>query len=243
MVRSVIWIFSVFLTLPLSSAEADARPVERSERALVAVVNLSLRARSNRAIYRYEEKRAAKKIRRDLASHYGRTVIFEGKAATRENFLRAVREVSADPAVRAIDVIVYLHGAPGAIAFVDTGYFPSARIRDDLLALDTEVRAETGGVSKFRALYSDACWGESHIADWLRAGFRTVSGAIDQDSNWSKDLGRWMKTWRERGSFEAAIRRANRVWTSGFTDWVIGGNSRKLIEGERAITIDTPVDF
>jgi hypothetical protein len=221
-----------------SAAKAGEERIGRGERALVAVVNLSRLATKNRAIYRYEESRAVAKIRRELGREYGRVSIFTGGEAGHDSFLRAIREAELDPAIRAIDAIVYLHGHPGEIGFVDTGFYDVATARDELLS----IAAETGGGGKLRALYSDACYGASHVADWLRAGFRVASGSVGVDTNWSRDLSRWMDAWTGGDRFGEGIRRANRVAVTRLTDWIIHGDSRKVVEGDAALGIDSPVD-
>lgn len=227
----------------IAQAAENPLPVKRNERALIAVVNLSILAKRYQFLYRREESRAATKIRRDLAKEYVRVEIFEKTDATRANLLRAIRDAELDPSIRAIDTIIYTHGRPGEMGFIDTGFYPSSKIRDDILALEAEVGSETGQHPKLRALYSDACFGATHMDDWVRAGFHVASGSIQEDTNWSMDLHRWMKAWRKGETFEFGIHRANRVWITGITDWVISdGNSHKLTAGETDITIETPVE-
>lgn len=238
-IGSVIVGFVFFLIA--GSVEANPPPVRKHERALIAVVNLSIRSYQYQNLYRREENRAVMKIRRDLAEDYGRVAIFEKWNATRQNFMQALYAAEADPSIRAIDVIIYLHGSTGSIGFVD-GYYSSARLRDDILRLESTIGVLTGNGPKLRALYSDACYGASHLEDWIRAGFRIASGAVGQDSNWSLDLHKWMVGWRKGKQFARGIRRANRIWITHLTDWYIDGDSHKVMEGDSTTTIETPVE-
>lgn len=219
----------------LALASLNASAVGRGERDLVAIVNLSL-LRDSKLHYRYEETRAAMKIERDLGGAYRKIRFLTGHGATHDGFLAALAEAEREPAVKAVDVIVYLHGHPGEVGFVDTGFYPMDRLRDEILALPS---AASGG-RKLRALYSDACYGETHMADWLRAGFRAVSGSVGTDANWSLDLNRFMNAWRKGKSFGAAIDRANSVWATKLMDRVVRGDSTKRTDGETSFTIDLP---
>lgn len=221
----------------LMTPEADASAVGKGERDLIAIVNLSL-MKKFKLNYQYEEGRAVRKIRRELGREYRKIRVLKNKEATHDGFLRALAEAEADPSVKAIDVIIYLHGQPGSIGFVDTGFYPMDRLRDEILSLPSS----TGGSPrKLRALYSDACYGESHIDDWLRAGFQVASGSVGVDANWSMDLKKFMLAWRKGKSFGYGIARANTVWSTGLMDWVAGGNSEKVVAGALEFTIDQPL--
>lgn len=216
----------------VSSAKASL--VTKDSRDLIAVVNLSLLAKKHQAMYRYEESRAVMKIRRDLSRFYRKIHIYSGRDATRTNLLEAIQESEANPEVKAIDTIIYVHGQPGELGFIDTGFYPTNRLRDEILA---------GSPKKLRALYSDACYGESHLADWIKAGFRVASGSIEMDTNWSVDLGRFMASWRKDRTFGKGIREANSVRLTELTDRLIrNGNSFKETQGDLELRIDSPLE-
>jgi hypothetical protein len=224
----------VLLACFVSSAFADSTPIGRPERDLVAIVNLSL-LKKFKLNFQYEEARAIRKIRRELSGRYRRIHLLSGHHANHAEFLRTLAEVEADPEVKAIDAIIYLHGHPGGIGFVDTGFYPMARLRDEILALPT---ANDGGGAKLRVLYSDACYGASHVDDWLKAGFRAASGSDATDANWSLDLKKYKHPWSDGKSFGEGIRRANSVWATPIMDRIGGGNSHKEAGGAIELTID-----
>lgn len=215
-------------------SNANASLVPKENRDLIAVVNLSLLAKKHKAMYRYEESRAVMKIRHALSPYYRKIQIYSGREATLTNFLRAIQKSEADTQVKAIDAIIYLHGLPREIGFIDTGFYPTDRLRDDILA-------ETP--KKLRALYSDACYGESHLTDWIKAGFRVASGSIEMDTNWSLDLSRFMTSWKKDRTFGKGIRNANSVRRTDLTDWIIrNGNSFKETQGDLELRIDSPLE-
>jgi len=216
----------------VSSAKASL--ITKENRDLIAVVNLSLIAKKHQAMYRYEESRAVMKIKHDLAPYYRKTHIYSGIGATRANLLKAIQESEIDPEVKAVDTIIYVHGLPGELGFIDTGFYPTSRLRDEILYESPK---------KLRALYSDACYGESHLADWIKAGYRVASGSIEMDTNWSVDLSRFMAAWRKDRTFGKGIREANSVRRTKLTDWLIRkGNSFKETQGDLELRIDSPLE-
>ncbi len=234
---STILTVLIFFNSPL--ALANSLPILKNERALIAVVNLSILAKKNRALYRIEEKKAAKLIQRKLSPYYGNLIIFSNHQATRENFLSALREAELDPKIKVIDSIIYLHGIPNKIGFTDTHFYPIDKIRDEILSLIPE----TGhGPTKLRALYSDACYGESHISDLLKSGYKVVSGSVGTDSNWAADLRKFMRVWTQGETFSHGILKANSVITTPITDWVINGDSTKKLDGILDLTINSTID-
>lgn len=224
-----------------SVASSWATPVSMPERALIAVVNLSIRAKNHKALYRHEETRALKKILRTLGGSYGKMQIFSDKEATRVNLLSGIEKFENDATVRAIDVIIYIHGEGETLGFVDTpDYYPSAKLKDDILAL-RNINGESP--KKLRVLYSDACYGALHMKDWVGAGFHVATGSAGVDSNWSMDLKKFMKGWRRRETFARSIRRANHVLLSPLMDlFTKDGDSYKYMLGDSTVRIDTPVD-
>ena len=137
-------------------------------------------------------------------------------------------------------LFIVIHGINETLGFVDTpDYYPSAKLRDDILAIKGE---HSNSPKKLRMLYSDACYGALHMRDWVDAGYKVASGAPKEDMNWSTDLKKFMKGWKKGESFSKSIRRANRVLISPFLDLISGGNSYKYVLGDTNYTIDKPVE-
>lgn len=213
---------------------AIAGPVAKERRDLIAIVNLSELATKHHWLYRQEETQAIRKIHKYLGKSYRKIHLFSGTEATRANLLETIEKLENDSAVTTIDAVIYVHGHPGELGFVDTGFYSTDRLRDDILKISS---GKSPSPKKLRALYSDACYGQSHIADWLKAGFQVASGAIGVDANRSMDLKKFMKSWRSGKSFADAIRAANSVGISDLMDRAIGGNSEKMTEGAVASVI------
>jgi hypothetical protein len=223
---SVFSLLAVFLFSSLAGAE-----ILKSERDLIAIVNLSI-LKHGQWHYRYEEGRAIKKIMRELGGKYREVHLLKGSGANHDAFLATLASTEANPAVKAIDVIIYLHGHPGELGFVDTGFYPMDRLRDEVLALPN------ANERKLRVLYSDACYGASHMDDWVRAGFLAAAGSVGSDSNWSLDLEKFMVAWRKGKTFGKGIDQANSVWATKWMDKIENGNSTKLTKGAVEFKID-----
>src|SRR5690606_37949102 len=94
--------------------------------------------------------------------------------------------------------------------------------------------------NKLRAVYSDACWGTTHMEAWLEAGYKIVSGSRGVDSNRSTDLKRFLQRWTKGENFGDSIDHANGSIMSDIMDAVIkNGNSHKDILGNSKITINS----
>jgi len=209
----------------------------RSDRALVAVVDLH-QMTSKTGFYQWayqrEEAGAARLIERYSNQAYAQTEILTGDRASFEDFKLALNRFVQDPRVRAIDVILYLHGHSARdypepeICFVspDRHCLPTRRLKEELK-----------GFSKLRMLYSDACHGSEQMQDWLDAGFRAVDGSKDVDTNFYSDLKRFLKAWIHGEAYSRAIDFANQGRVGRSLDQLLGGVSFKLMDGDPSLRI------
>ena len=113
------------------------------------------------------------------------------------------------------------------------------------------VREERAAGGKLRALYSGACYGDSHGDAWLKAGFQVVSGAIKVNTNGLHDYPTFLKSWRSGMSFGDAQDKGNDPYWVNFFDRLAErmgfsgpANSFKNVHGRKAVTIATdPTEF
>ena len=207
-------------------------------RALVAAVDLHHMTRKRGLypwLYQQEEAGAERVIRRFAAPAYSGVEILSGAHATFSGFLEALKRIESDPEIEAVDVILYLHGhsardySEPEICFVaDTHPCMPSR----------EVIAPLLGFRKLGVLYSDACFGSEQNEDWLRAGFKAVTGSIGTDTNFATDLKRFLKKWSHGATFEESIRFANSGRLGKGLDRILGGDSTKIPAGAVKIRID-----
>lgn len=236
------WMGLTLVLAGLLSTTASAE-VPKERRELVVIANLS--ERSNwflRGMYRKEEWKAIRVTTQYATDVYQRVHVIYPEEATKENFLNRLEDLEMNPTIDAIDVIIYLHGKREKICFIDT---PNCHPMTEMAKDIKNLRSDSGGSPrKLRALYSDACWGKSHNDEWIDAGFKVVAGSIDQDANKTADLKKFLKSWTRGGAYKASLKKANSLWYLKPMDWVIGGNSHKIMQGDGAIRIgsELPVD-
>lgn len=227
------FILASFLTLFSITALAHTR-------GLVVVIDLAEEASKHKGMYRTETKVAVQRIKRITRGHYDRLTILHRQQATRENFLQALESHLLDESVDVVDTIIYVHGKNelyqngAALCFV--GDAPCTAAKDLAESISRFKNSQT----KLRALYSDACWGKSHLSAWMAAGFKVANGSRGVDSNHSLDLRRFLDRWVRGESFEASTHFANKALLTRLTDKVIkDANSFKEVSGDGLISIET----
>jgi hypothetical protein len=144
--------------------------------------------------------------------------------------------LGANQAIRAIDVIVNLHGAKNQLFFEDGGV-STASLKNDFLALNLG--------HKLRLLYSTACYGRSHADDFVGSGFNAASGAVGVNANSATEYPTVLTMWAASAKFRDALAEGENILTRkaaddlakmmGFSD----ANSDKVIYGNGTITIDS----
>ncbi|MBS1960195.1 MAG: hypothetical protein JST80_12030 [Bdellovibrionales bacterium] len=233
--RTVIILLSVFW------GQAHALPVAKNERALIAVINVNTKDKGFKlnAWYALEDIGARACIKTNAGSSYGYVRYLVGRNASLTNLARLIRSLDSNPSIKAIDLIVYIHGMPGQLKFINETKGKGEPYAKFLNMSEITERVKATGSQKLRAVYSDACYSASHVEGWLDAGFKIASGNVAVDSNQSRDLGKFLRNWTDNETFEYSIQRANTEGTYHTTDkWVKNGNSFKQWSGHGAVTID-----
>lgn len=221
-------------------AAGGATPITASERALIAFVNMYTGDRGfiKDKIY-FAETLTATRAVQTFASHYGYIRYLTAREAKLGSFYVEIAKLEADPTVRAIDVVIYVHGKPRFLNVVNEGLgLLQAQTRD--VPVDSIVdRVRALRPKKLRALYSDACYGSKHLEDWKRAGFRVAAGSRGVDTNHECDLILFLRAWTQGADFARAIDAANGCWMNRATDFLIDGDSFKERSGQVALTISS----
>jgi hypothetical protein len=229
------------LTQPLSLAFAQS--VDRTERGLIAVVNLYSNAKKpfKRMLYKNESNQAASFLKHKTTKAYDSVVILSDEDATLERFLDEVKIMTSRNDIQVVDVVLDLHGQAGnsekepSISFINATGTPVATslVADQLKEVSH---------SKLRALYSDACHGSKHNQDWMNAGFKVVAGSTRVDGNQSVDIKRFFKFWLKEKSFKEAIDHANASFRGPIMDRLIKADSTKIIKGDDTFTITSRIE-
>jgi hypothetical protein len=169
-----------------------------------------------------------------MAPSYWQIQTLTGAQATRSNFVEKIIRLAQEPQTRVLDVFLSLHGLRGVLYFED-GPVASSAVGEEL--------RQAGLEHRLRLLYSTACYGASHAADFVKAGFRVASGAMALNANGPYDFPTQLLHWRAGETYRLAVRRANNRVFLETHDAIARGlgfgdvNSEKAIEGKKLTRI------
>jgi hypothetical protein len=209
--------------------------VSKDERTLLVVANLSTWGQPRlQWLYEWLDQNAVTVARFLMAPSYWQIQTLTGAQATRSNFVEKIIRLAQEPQTRVLDVFLSLHGLRGVLYFED-GPVASSAVGEEL--------RQAGLEHRLRLLYSTACYGASHAADFVKAGFRVASGAMALNANGPYDFPTQLLHWRAGETYRLAVRRANNRVFLETHDAIARGlgfgdvNSEKAIEGKKLTRI------
>lgn len=234
----------------VATARAD---VTKSQRALVVVTELDRQgAPELRDLYRGLESATIDFPRALLANQYAVVRILNNNLASKDAFRQTLRGLGANPNIHAIDVILALHGATNRLSFVDGAMdteslsdFFDVRNNPQNLALTNLTK------NKLRLMYSTACFGRSHIDDWLAVGFDAVIGAHGVNANSEAEYPSMLTQWASGQTAFNALAPTNNDIALAATDgplvatghllnnFLARVNSRKAFGGLHSVKINS----
>ena len=181
------------------------KPIAKAARELVQIIYLSSGyTGAKRALYDFVENSSQGLATTLLGPVYNRIRVLRGNDATLAKFKDELAAAASGVGIGAVDVLLNTHGDNQEIPFFD-GTYSVAAVETSLLSIPSTARA------KFRAVFSTACFGETHLNMWRKVGFDEASGAkgiyADSASSFAPMLGKWAT----EGSFGEAIQLANTV--------------------------------
>ncbi|WP_272027603.1 hypothetical protein [Kocuria rosea] len=187
---------------PIVLPWGQPKPVRKEDRDLVQVIYLSDGfTGAERALYEFIEKSAKTVASSILGPLYRRLTCLEKNEATLPNFVQAVK-VATDSRVEAVDVIFNLHGNTDRLEFADRKYQMSA-VRDAFLALPPKNR------KKLRCVFSTACYGKSHLDEWIDAGFNEAMGSRGISADAQTSYVPLLGAWALENAFAASVNASN----------------------------------
>ena len=173
-------------------------PVEK--RVLLIVVNLSSEQGSKLyKLYEWFDKNCITLAKTVLGNHY-RDIVPMQHNVTSNAFLGRVISLAKAHENEVVDVILSLHGLNGKLCF------GKERIQTKELS---EVLKAENLKHKLRLLYSGACYGNTHTTDFIKAGFRVVSGALGVAANGAFDFPLQMYNWAKGETYDSAVKAGN----------------------------------
>lgn len=228
------------LCLALVCWSAGAAPVTRTERDALVVVELSHGVEEKlKSFYETIENLALKQAE-TLRPAYRKVTVLKGATATVGSFVAHLKHLTGRTANRAVDLYINLHGSPGGLLFYD-GKIQTVDLRNKI----SDIK---GAAAKLRAVYSTACFGKSHVADWLAAGFKVASGAVKVNANSAYEVPVFFRRWTGGETYAKALTAGNsenwrRTWDRWADQFGFGpADSFKESEGRPEFTIDSSPD-
>lgn len=213
--------------------------VDRSQRALVVVNNTVAGGRPElRDLYRFIEAAGDAVAHALCGPVYADVRSLNGSDATLAAVVDMLRSLAARPALRAIDLILNMHGAEGILYFHGAqGGVAVDQVRQQLQAV--------GGLSaKLRLLYDTSCYGASHAAAMRQAGFDTAIGGRAVVANSATEYPAFLAAWAAGSPVGPAIELANAPPLREPMDryateqlHFTGVDSRKQVSGRADLTI------
>ncbi len=229
--------------IELSGAKpAPPAPIGREGRVLLIVNSLAEHGDSRfRKLYAFLEHAGVDVAGRLLGRQYRSICVLKGRTATAAAFLSRLERLTGDCRHEAVDLFLQMHGRPGLLRFFDRW------VSTDALGVNiwSSVKSD-----RLRVLYSLCCYGDSHSADFLKAGFRVSAGSLKVNANAATEYPAFCRAWagpihggKNSKSFGEAIRRADRELPRRIQDRAAGRffrnvDSRKVTRGDCAVTID-----
>jgi hypothetical protein len=214
--------------------------VSKSDRALIAVVDLVEHARKFPRVYSLEQSTAMRKIRKIARKSYHKSHILSGETSNFANVMEKIEELLRDPQIKRLDMVMYLHGRlVKPERTISTSCFPGADclLNSELAQQLSQLNQKYPG--KLRALYNDTCRSGRALKDFIAAGFQVAAGPIDVDANKSRDLKIFFKHFMRGQTFAHSLRRSNRVFVNKIVDRIIKeAHSPKIIFGNEDVTIN-----
>lgn len=227
--------------------------VSVGERALVIVSELDGKgARELQPLYASLEQLTRITAQAMLSDKYGRIEILADRDASFANFKNTLLSLSQDRNIKAIDVIMSLHGDTGALVFDDGTWQTSVMETRFLLAINRTEKARVMVMrKKLRTIYNLSCFGSSHRTNFINMGFDSVNGSINVNANSEVEFVPALIAWRSGVEFKTSFNASNNDLALAAADGPIrlagemagnslkNTNSKKLFSGDVTVKINS----
>lgn len=203
--------------------------VQPHERALVIVSYLA--TKRPYSFYRLTEWSGIWTAKYLLRKQYRRVVVLRGQSATYGAFVNAVCSLSVNASVKAVDIIINMHGNSDGLLFARKEHVPYK-----------EIDFAAHAVPKLRLIYSTACSAANGNSRWLQLGFKSAIGAEQLNINALTEYPAILFAWAHGHTVAEALRRAS--GPAGKVTDRIGRlfsrriKSAKVLSGDAAMSID-----
>lgn len=206
----------------------------RERQVLIIVSELERYAERNKELYKVVQQIGIPMAQGHLSQWYGDIIVIEKNQATPERLRAAIEEATGRSKVKAVDVFVFLHGLPNRLAFYE-GDVQTADLSAQLQSVNSH--------GKLRLLYSTACYGASHIQDWLNAGFKVAIGARGVNSNAATEYPAFLNVTASGAPFSVAIAAGNSPLANLATDKLAKMSGLENTDSEKNVGGDLSEGF
>ncbi|MCB0405570.1 MAG: hypothetical protein KDD51_12365 [Bdellovibrionales bacterium] len=231
--RLVLAVVALLLTAGTTSSAA----VAKNQRRLVLVSSLQkFGLNKYKWLYSFLDASTISMGQAGLGGNYSGVSVIQDAYGTKANFVNCLRHTAASPTVKAIDVVLSLHGADEKLYFHD-GKVVAADLEADLKTIPNR--------SKLRLMYNLACYGSTHRNNFRNSGFRTAIGARKVNTASASEYPVFISRWNLGHTISSIFAQTNadpamqvsdnvaKSW--GFSD----ADSYKLISGTSGLTINS----
>lgn len=239
-------IAAVLFSLSVSQAQAAT---DKHERVLIVVSELQEHGPQNlNGLYNVLEELTRLQSNIILGDDYRQIIHLRKAQATLGNFKTVLRAQAAKIEVKAIDVIMSLHGSPSKL------YFREGGINVDVMTstiLQSSSPAEAALVTKLkkklRMVYNLSCFGRSHNAAFRNMGFDVTVGSNGINANSEFEFVTVLTAWSFGSTFGGAFDATNNDGALFAADAPvraagIDADSRKHFRGDQTTKIGTAAE-
>jgi len=192
-------------SIPIVLPWGPPKPISKSERDLVQVIYLSDGLTGGeRALYQFIETSSEAVVATGLGLLYRKIHVLKGNDATLAKFKSTLANAANASGVKAVDVMFNTHGLSNAV-HLKGGTKTAAIVKEFLDDLPAGTRA------KFRAAFSTACFGATHLSMWTDIGFSVACGSEGIYGDSAISFAPLVGKWALEGTFSEAVQLANAV--------------------------------
>ncbi len=253
MLRSLRNVFVAGTIVLTFSQSTFAESISKNERVLIVVSELDSSGIPELApLYRVLEDLTDHTVSALLQDKYRNIISLKDSAATPERLKQTLFAQANRPEIKAIDMIISLHGSPNKLTF-SNGAITKEGLKDYIMTTSTrsELVTKFHIKKKLRALYNLACYGGKNMVHLKDLGFAVVNGARGVNANSEVETVPALTAWANGAGFKAAFSASNNPVALGISDIAIREagraannalqetDSEKLFSGETGMTINS----
>ncbi len=244
---------SIMALSTMTYAHAEAQ-VGKEERVLIVLSELdSTGAPELTPLYSALEDLTGHFVGAILRDKYRAIYTLKNDLATLANFKRLVYDRAMETDIRAIDVIISVHGSPSKLALSEATY-SKENFRDQMLTTNSR-REQINKIfmkKKLRALYNLACFSGRNMNFMRDIGFAVTNGARGVNANSEVELVPALTAWANGVSFKDSFVASNNPISLAISDVPLREagraannmlkdvDSEKLFSGAISKTINSP---